>query len=446
MAAMGWQGLIMMFALGGAGMGGDLLDFAPTGAYWQANEQRVVDLDTMSAVLADKEATQADQLMAIRALGELAKAGEADKAAVIKQLTPLVDSKEPFVGRYAKRSLAWANGVEPELAKGVDPAKLEADLALLPHTSQIVGQMRMSKVVGPADWGKIIPDMPGMPPEARDEMMKEMGSGITEFVSKVGNIQLDSISLGVTFLENQGDDGYIAVVARGKYDRIGVQIALQDEMGDDEAVSFYSVGDIEVMTNKAQHGAMALIMPSDEQLILLFVGDGGDGFNMLPVDETIDLVKKGDAEFAFNDVVTEQISKIDRKKAQVWAVAKPAGPLLTEMAEVTGGLSAIRMSAVPGEGDMMDVKWFGKGKDKQLVADTVKMLNESLAEGKAEMNMMIQQAPQMKAMFGPMLEIMNSIEVKDEEGNITGGMKLPTNLGGMMSGMFMGIRQGPGGF
>ncbi len=431
---------MLMFALGSGG-GGDLLDFTDVQSYWQMQEQRVVDVETMSAVLADEDATPTDKLMAVRALGELSKAADADKQAVLKVLTPLVDSKEPFVGQYAKRSIAWVKGEDPEPRPKPSAKDLEADLALLPHTSQIVGQVRVDNGVGPVDWDVLFPRMDrGEMAEMKQEMLREMNGMVGRLLGMIGNARLDAVSVGATFTGN-GDDGYAMIVARGEYDRIAVQVVFEDiaeQEGDGDQFNFYSIGDIEVITIEDDWSAFAILMPSDNQFIFM-VGDSDLGLKQYPIDETADLIQKGDAQLAFNETVTKHLKQIDRDKAEAWVAMQVPVVLRDEAAEFFGPIESGRATAIRNTEGNYDVSWTGEGNDADALAAAVARMNAELAEGRAEIREEMARNAEMRALFEPFVEMMDSIKVESEGKTMNGGMKLPGNAGSMMPMMMFGM-------
>src|SRR5207253_10196799 len=91
----------------------DLLDMVHTDSYWKAKqvtvsvEQLIADATAGAPANADAATPQAAsvrRLMAIRTLGEMKK----DEG--LATLQSLVDSKEPFVGDYAKSAIASIQG------------------------------------------------------------------------------------------------------------------------------------------------------------------------------------------------------------------------------------------------------------------------------------------------------------------------------------------------
>lgn len=443
---MAWQEMfILVFALGGGG--GDLLDFAPSEGYWQMREQRIVDVQTMSAVLNDADVTQADKLMAIRSLGELGKSADpALKPAILAQLSPLATSKEPFVGQYAKRSIAWVKGADPDARAEVTSKHLAADLALLPHTSTIVGQMRLSNGVGPVDLLKLMPDFGDQGPNPK-EMIQEMTGGIVEVSQMIGNARIDSATVGVTFFKADDDDGYASIVIRGEYDRAAVQKTIMGlAEGEGSDVSAYTIGDIEVIASQDEWERFVIMMPSNELLILM-VGGGGDANALFPIDETADLIENGDAESAFGAKLTKEIAKVDRDKAMAWvAMDIPAVMKQYEMEEVFGPFDTAHAMAITADNGDIKVAWQAEGTNAAEIAEAVAFMNEQLVEGRAEIREEMLRNPEMKKMFEPIVKMMDSLHVQAKGKTMTGGLEMPGGLGSIMSMFMMSMGQVEGGF
>ncbi|MBX2851001.1 MAG: hypothetical protein KTR15_04550 [Phycisphaeraceae bacterium] len=438
----------MMFVLlfGGGGNAGDLLDFTPTESYWEMRDQRIIDIETMSAVLEDDDATATDTLMAIRAIGEQvlvqeadpdAQADPADKAKALKLLTPYVGSKEPFVDQYAKRSIAWVKGEEP---KGYAPLPAEVydlDLALLPSDATIVGQMKIANGVGPVDLAGLIPDIKIEGQSIRDQMMSQMLPGLLQGVQMIGNARADLVTAG--FVLNDKEDVSFMLVVRGQYDRVGVQVALEEAMGEDEDASFYSVGEIEVVS-VANHDPVAMLMPSDELFIFLFAEDRG---TKLPIDSVAKKLAQADPKPSLSAELAKQVAKIDRKKADVWAAMKVTQIMKDEpeVREVFGAFDAARATATRGTDGKMDIQWVGEGSDAAEITKTADHITALVKEGIAEFNEMKQQVPQeMRVLMGPMVEMMESMKFNADGKTMTGGMKVDPNIGMTMPMMMFGVR------
>lgn len=431
-------GLEFIFLLSSlmGGQGSELLNYVQTAAYWQAQDERIVDVATMSTVLADTEERPAsDKLMAIRALGELGMAEGADKQAVLKLLEPLVDSNEPFVGHYARRSIAWIKGEDPPAAAKPTTAQLDSDLALLPRSSQIVAQMRMGGDAGTIDIADLLPDIGAMAGPEGDEMKKQMlneaNKVLVEAALMLGNARIDAVTLGLHFTGN-GDNGYAAIVFRGQYDRISAQIAIEDlAERENQELKLYSIGEVEVVA-PANENEVALLMPSDEVAVLVF-GEPDDG--VLPIESIAKAFTDNNRKHAFQGAVAEQIKQIDRGGVDLWLAMEPTGPMVTELSEVFGAYKAGHATATRSEDGSFDIRWRAEGRDEASVTESVQFMTGGIAEGIAGMKEMMGQAPEMKAMFEPMLKMMESIKVEQDGKTMTGEMQLDPKI--MMSPFMM---------
>jgi len=438
------SGMMLMFLLAGAGNAGDLLDYTPTEAYWEMRDQRVVDIETMSAVLADGDATSADRLMAIRALGELAGADDADPAfkdQALLKLTPLVDSKQPFVGRYARRSIAWLKGEDPEPRPGVTAEQLAADLGLVPDSSTIIGQLKMANGVGPIDLATLIPDAEVDGRSMRDQMMQQVVPAILQGVEMIGNARVDAVSFGFTFLEpDRGDDGYAVIIARGQYDRINVQMAME-KLSEQENMdlNMFSIGETEVILSKKRYESFAMMMPSNERFILM-IGGGREDIPF-PLDNTVQRLKDGGTELGFNDAVTAQLDRIDREKADVWVAMEIPMGLRQEEQAMFGPFEAGRAFATRDAEGLFDVRWAGQGSDKAAVKRATEYIAGMVKETTEEMAAEKHRMPEpMQAFMDPMIEMMESMKFEADGKTMTGGMKVDPNIGMTMPMMMFGMR------
>lgn len=423
---MGFEFVFMMVL--GMGAGGDLLDYMSSDYYWQMQGVAVANAEEMHRILDDAQADPTAKLMAIRSLGEMK-----DQAALAK-LEPLVASKEPFVGMYARRSIAWIKGADPEPVPPVAAELLARDVALLPPDASMAAQVRTMPGKGPVNWATIIPDFPKDHWQNKAEVLEELNSGIYEVVSMVGNIRLDALTFGTNFIEDD-EDGTIYLTLRGEYDRFRVIDALKQM---DENFKGYSVGDIEVMAIQEEWESFAFIMPSDQMLVMVF----NDGDLPLPIDEMVDLLENGDAQIAFDAEMQGQYDKIDKQAVRGWFITSvpPLFLMEDEMAEIFGPLDAARITATDAEDgkELIELNWFGEGRDEAEVAGAVEKLNGYLTEGRAEMRQELQREPEMRQMFEPFVQMMDSIQINAEGKNMVGGMIVPTNIGVLMPMMLMG--------
>ncbi|MEM6259976.1 MAG: hypothetical protein AAGI37_17015 [Planctomycetota bacterium] len=433
---------LSVLLLGGSGQTGDLLDLTPTNSYWEMRDQRIVDMETMSAVLVDDDATAADRLMAIRALGEISTAedaGPADSAQALKTLKPLVGSEQPFVDRYARRSIAWIEGREPEPYPPLPGAVYDQDLALLPDDMSVVGQIKMRNNVGPVHLAELIPDIKVDGESVRDQMMQEFLPGILQGVELIGNARVDLVTVGVRLTSEE--EFYFAIIARGQYDRVAAQIALEEEIGDDAEASFYSVGEVEVVAVQS-YDPVAFLMPSDELFILLFAEDRD---TKLPVGLFAEKLQQADRKPSFNQTLSKQIEAIDRKASDIW-VALEVTPVFMQEREPRaffGPFDAARAYAEVDSEGVLDVKWVGEGRDAGQVKKQVAFFEEQVKEGIEEITREQQRMPApMQAMMDPVLGMMKSMNFKADGKTMTGGMKVDSGIGITMP-LMMGVSMGP---
>lgn len=439
--------MMMMLLLGGGGNNGDLLDYTDIQMYWEMRDQRLVDLETMSAVLADDDATATDTLMAIRSIGEWVmiqeadpdvQADPADKAKALKVLTPFVGSKEPFVDRYAKRSIAWLKGEEPEGYAPLPAKVYDQDLSLLRSDSTMVGQMKLVNSTGPINIAELIPDIKIEGQSIREQMMSQVLPGLMQAVQMIGNVRADLVTGGFTL--NDEEDVSFMFVIRGQYDRVAVQLAIEEAVGDDEDTSFYSVGEIEVVSVN-NHDPFALMMPSDELFIVLFSERRGA---KLPIDEVAKKLQQADRKPSFSDTLIKQVAAIDREKADVWAAMQVTQMMKDEreVREVFGAFDAARATAIRDTEGMLDIQWVGEGKDAAAIEKTAGFLTESMKEVITEFKEMKQQMPQeMRVLMEPMVKMMESMKFNADGKTMTGGMKVDPNIGMTMPLMMFGVNE-----
>jgi len=441
----------MLFSLG-AGGGGDLLDFANVEAYWQMHDQRIVNVQTMTTVLEDNDATPADRLMAIRALGEVASAenaAAADRQAALALLGGLTDSEETFEAEYAARSIAWINGVDPAPRAGASAEQMAQDLTLLPEGCNFVGQWRLKNGVGPVDLDSLVPEMGGGggrggPFGDRDEMMQQISMSVLQFVGIVGNARLDAVTFGMSMTDDEPE--YFTLVGRGAYSPIDVQIAIEDliknEGPGDGQTNLYSIGDTEIISYQDGEIKFAILMPSDEVIVWIMNIESAEP---LAIDQTAQLIAAAGTEPAFtNELLMAEIAKIDRDASDVWLAMEVPAVMRQEAEEVFGPFTAAHITAVTDDEGTMQVAWEAIGDNADAVTQTTAFMVNGLAEGRAEMQEELQRMDdETKQMMVPLIQIMESIHIESEGTTMTGGL---TVEGGPASGlmslpflMFMGI-------
>lgn len=426
---MGFIEILLLIVMNGGG-GTDLLDYVPTDTYFEQNSVLAVTAEAMTRIAQDQDAKPTDRLMAIRALGEM---GDEASLAVLE---PLTDSAEPFVGAYARRSIAWIRGDDPEPVAPVDAELMDADLALLPSEVQIVGQSRgLTANTGPVDLKAMLSNLAAASGESVDDMVNQIAYQVLELVEVLGNIRLDTLTFGMSVREDGNGPGIVMVVARGQYDRSRLLQMFEEEESD---MAFFSIDDIEVASATQDWGEQfVFMMPSDERMVFMFSEREG---TQMPIDETAMLIQDGETEPALGGVLLDELEHIDRSATPIWmAMEVPAGFKHGEAAEVLGAFDAVRMIGHANEAGDLVVDAWARGEDAGAVNQTVGVIRGYIIEGIEELSEEMQFDPAMAEMFGPIVQMLQSIEMTVEGTEVTGTMTLPNAGGGMMQMLFMGM-------
>lgn len=426
---MGFIEILLLIVMNGGG-GTDLLDYVPTDTYFEQNSVLAVTAEAMTRIAQDQDAKPTDRLMAIRALGEM---GDEASLAVLE---PLTDSAEPFVGAYARRSIAWIRGDDPEPVAPVDAELMDADLALLPSEVQIVGQSRgLTANTGPVDLKAMLSNLAAASGESVDDMVNQIAYQVLELVEVLGNIRLDTLTFGMSVREDGNGPGIVMVVARGQYDRSRLLQMFEEEESD---MAFFSIDEIEVASATQDWGEQfVFMMPSDERMVFMFSEREG---TQMPIDETAMLIQDGETEPALGGVLLDELEHIDRSATPIWmAMEVPAGFKHGEAAEVLGAFDAVRMIGHANEAGDLVVDAWARGEDAGAVNQTVGVIRGYIIEGIEELSEEMQFDPAMAEMFGPIVQMLQSIEMTVEGTEVTGTMTLPNAGGGMMQMLFMGM-------
>lgn len=434
MAGMSMFSLLFALLSGGAN---DLLDFVSTDAYWQA-KGTVVTVDQLTAELktpaaadvsefikamgsgnfqAREEATKkiiavgpaaipalekasddpdaeianrarslvqqiklnqkaggVRKLMAIRTLGEQ------KKTEGLPALKALLDSKEMFVAEYAARSIALIEG-KPAPARPVARDEIKADLSLLPAKCGIVAQSLFAsdRVILFNDIMKSIPPQPG---EDRKAMLEAMAKNVIEIADQIGNVRLESFTIGVA--DVVGDkDGFVVAIAHGEYDSKAVANYVRKMIPNTENVEGYDV------VAPDDHSAFAFI--SDNRAIA-FTGASKD---KLPIKEVLANTRAktpapnallAGADFA------PFIAKLD-DKVRAWAVCKVSDSY--RQAPFIQPFDTMTLLTTQNK-DGVDIRIAGEGKDAASVKGAVDMVNKGLNEARGQLPQMAQQIPMLK--------------------------------------------------
>jgi hypothetical protein len=426
---MGFIEILLLIVMNGGG-GTDLLDYVPTETYFQQHSVLTVTAEAMTRIAQNEDAKPTDRLMAIRALGEL---GDEASLAVLE---PLTDSNEPFVGGYARRSIRWIRGGDAEPLTPIDPGLLEADLALLPSECHVIGQSRgLTLGPDPIDLRAVFGDLAAASGESVDDMVNEIAYEVLELVEVLGNIRLDALTFGMSVRDDGNGPGIVMLIARGQYDRSRLLQMFEEE---ESGMAFFSIDDIEVASIAEEWGEQfVFMMPSDERMVFMF--SEREGVQM-PIDETSMLIQDGETAPALGGVLLDELEQIDRANTPIWmAMEVPPGFKQGEAAEVLGAFDAVRMVGHRNAEGGLVVDAAARGRNAGAVAQTVDVIRGYINEGIEELSEEMEYDPAMAEVFGPIVEMLQSIELNVEGTEATGTMTLPNAGGGIMQMLFFGI-------
>jgi hypothetical protein len=341
------------FGIGGGG-GNHLLDYAATDSYWQAKHVTVTEATMSAELVADpskkpdtSKTAEVRELMAIRALGEL------KDPAALPLLTPLGDSKDPFVGEYAKRSIAEIQG-KPIPLPPASPSTVDAHI--LPASTGAIAQATFgAQRLGSAQFFTLLNSM-GQPAGP------QLTTAVITFAEKVGDIRADCITIGVA--KDVGPtSGWITFIVRGQFDS---QTAITTIPAD---MKTRMVGDTklyEIDDNSA------VMIPSDNELIALM----GPNQGAMPSDALGAALKAGKGDIDTNADLAKVVATVDTTKP-LWAAATITDAF-RQLPELAG------FSTVTIVGDRTDtgvnLQSQGTGADAQKLQDSVKLITGDLGD------------------------------------------------------------------
>jgi len=366
------------------------------------------------------------RLMAIRTLGELK-----DKKAV-KTLKTALASKRSFEAEYAARAIAMIEGKEYKETKP-KMETLREDLWLLPKGCGVVAHAPVERG-GKTSLREMLKKMPGMgmEPGEMEQAIGEAERGIIQLGETVGNLRLDSVTLGLA--KDIGDDtGFVVVIARGQYDRAAVLAAIKANGGEEDwnRVDGIDVDGTEVVS--LEEGELNLILDRGERFIL--VGgevdeDEGGALAQLPVREVVNALKSGKG-----GITTEpNMMKLVKEASQASGMFA-----VMEVSETYRQLSMLApfktlTLTTKTVGEEMELKLAARGED----ADATTQAVEEFEEGRKQMLEEIGEAPaEMMGVMAPFVDMVKGLKVEREGGNATLTAKMKGKLSGTILMMWM---------
>lgn len=419
--------IIMMMAGGGPIAGDDLLGFVDTQAYWGQKSVEVT-IPAMSGELksdvkgnAKTPAASVRRLMAIRTLGELRKA-EATAA-----LTPLLKSKEPFVADYAARAIA-AIGNKKWTRTGVTKAMRLKDLGLLPNSCGIVSQTTLL-FDQTQDLDEILKAAALAGGMTKEQVLRQMTTMVLQVAEKVGNIRLDSVTVGVA--RDVGNrTGFVVAAGRGLYDAKAVANAL--------APMVRETAEIEGMKVFLPVPNMAMMLPDNSRIVFVV----GPKREALPLREVISALKVDKTGLQSTPEMAKLLKSVDMT-ADLWAVAEMSDTY--RQAPPLAPLKWITLTGKQAKG-AMNLTLLAEATDAQALSATVMIVEQGRQEGIREMQKALERQADMAPMIKPILELLQSVKVvrNGAKATLTATMTGGTSAAALMPVVFSTGAEGDG--
>lgn len=368
------------------------------------------------------KAQQVRRLMAVRTAGERKMAGllprlEELAAADGDQAGGGGGGGEPFVADYAAAAVAAIEGKPHARPR---PADVAADVWRLPADCRAVLHVATGgKPATAADLDAVLQAMPdpqdaGQKQRAADRVIRQL-VGVAE---QIGNVRVDGVTVGVA-----GDigprAGYVAFVARGRYDPAAVA-AMLGRLGAGQGRAVNGVDAIEfgktsIALFPSNTHAVLVAGPKDaakpiEALALAFRGGNGGPAPL-----------KGAAEMA------NLLAAVDTTQPMWGAVHVTGNYRQVPPLEALEWLTLVGRPKGKGVSFRLDAK----GQNGEGMGRTVGMVTQGVGQAKAELRQNAEQVPpQFRQMLTVVLKLVESIEVRQDERDptraaLTGNLDAP---------------------
>jgi hypothetical protein len=360
------------------------------------------------------KAHQVRRLMAIRALGEL---GQKEGLAALR---PLADSKEMFIGGYARRAIAAIEGRELDALAA--PEGRRGDVALMPAEVRALIQLTVPGRTRPTTLEQVVEAAPVMPGMDKQAMLAEMTSAIISLAEQIGDVRLDAVTVGISG-DVGPDAGYAAVVVRGEYDAKAVG-AMIERMG----VAKQAVEGVDVYSPERQ---FAFIFADGRGVALL-----GPNAETLPTARMVRALQTGRGEIHQQKEMAGLLEKVDQA-LPLWGIMHVTDTF--RQAPALAPFDTVLLAAGRRD-DKLDVVITAQGSDAAGVGQTVQMVNASVQEALPGLRGMAQQMPMMRSI----LEVAESIRATADGARATLTMSMKQDAGIMMPMMLFGVRAAPG--
>jgi hypothetical protein len=336
-------------------------------------------------------------------------------------LRPLADSKEMFIGDYARRAMAAIEG-RPFERPALPAEARKADVSLMPAgvraviQSEIPGKTRASTLEQLVDAAGALPGMD------KQAILAEMTSAIIGIAEQTGDVRIDAFTVGLA--GDIGDNrGFATVIVRGEYDVPAVK-ALLEQFG----VKKQAVEGMEIHTPAPQ---FAILFADNGRAVAAM----GPNFDALPIPQLVKAVKTGTGELAQEKEMAGLLDKTDMT-LPLWGVMR-----VTEAFKQAPALTPFDTVTLAGKrsGQKLDVTLAGQGTDPAGVKATVDMVNASVQQILPNLRQGVQQMPPMQSM----IDVLESLKASADGNQATLTLTMKNDVGLMMPMMLFGVRTQP---
>lgn len=358
------------------------------------------------------------RLMAIRTLGEM------KDPRALPHLKKLLDSNRNFEADYARQAIATIES-KPLPARTINPALMSKHLWMLPKECGYVAQARNAEVQGTriSDMFKLFGEMGAGDQVA--EMKREFYKGLLEAADRIGNVRLDSITVGVA--ENVGDDsGFVVLIARGLYNKAAIESFIKEEFVDDpEDIKPTGIEGVSIYQPESE---AAIIPVSNELLIAMF----GPNEEKLPIKAVIEAVKTGKGTLSENAAMVDLIQRADTAKP-IWGAARLTDHLWKEIGMdrtlmPVGTLQDFHFHAEIGAKKSRLVA-IAQGKEAANVEASGLMIKTWVNMGAQFMKQNMNEAPPtMKPKLTTMIQAMEGLQCQSKDKTLTVTAEYPGNM------------------
>jgi len=374
----------------------------------------------VQALAGGAERTAVRRLMAIRTLGEL-KCRDA-----LPALKDLTKSKELFIADYARRAAAAIEGGTYSLPS-LSAAQRMADVWMLPKGCGAVAQCTMSGGAKKVEMEQLMQSMAPLT-GARDPqaIVKQMLRGLLPIIYKIGNVRVDSVTLGLADDIDGGRAGYVVLIVRGLYDADKAKAALAKSMPRRGQVK--KVGQVEVYCPDDE---VALIFASNHQFVFAVVADEQN----IPLVELARAVSSGKGTLEANKELAALVRSADRS-GPIWAAAK-ISPAYREALTILAPFKAVTLSTTKNK-DGLGLTLNAQGEDEEKVKAAVAEFNDAVKQALEQAKEMAENMPAMKST----IEFLQGIQVSQDAADvrITAALRAKGGVGTMMASFLLQTR------